>query len=134
MTVEPSKLNHREDIALVALLTEPTIAEAAQRTGIGEATLYRWLSQPDFQAKYRAVRRQLLEHAITQLQAISSEAVGTLARNLYCGHGPTEVRAAVAILDHAVKSVELLDLQERLAELEQTVSAHAERDSEIESE
>src|SRR3954469_19033290 len=108
MAVEPSKLNHREDIALVALLTQPTIADAARRTGVGEATLYRWLQQPDFQAKYRAVRRRLLEHALTQLQSITGEAVATLQRNLYCGHGPTEVRAAVAILEHAVKSVELL--------------------------
>src|SRR4051794_2896709 len=119
MAVEPSKLNHREDMALVALLTQPTIADAARCTGVAEATLYRWLGQPEFHAKYRAVRRQLLEHAITQLQCSTSDAVATLRQNLYCGHPPTEVRAAVAILDHAVKSVELLDLQERLATLEQ---------------
>src|SRR6478736_1279573 len=75
MHTEPSRLNHREDMALVALLTEPTIADAAQRTGVGEATLYRWLQHPEFQAKYHAVRRLLLEHAITQLQAATSEAV-----------------------------------------------------------
>jgi transposase-like protein len=120
--MEASKLSHREDVALVALLTEATIANAAQRVGVGEATIYRWLQQPDFQAKYRAVRRQLLENAITQLQSVAGEAVGTLVRNLYCGHAPTEVRAAMALLGLAVKSVELIDTQERLAALEDALT------------
>ncbi len=50
-------------------------------------------------------------------------AVEALTRNLTCGVPPSEIAAAKAIIDQAVKGVELVDLAERVAALEQAADA-----------
>jgi hypothetical protein len=76
------------------------------------------MKQPEFRAKLRDARRAVVEGAIGRLQAAATEAVDTLRRNLTCGTPSVEVRAATAILDQAVRAVELWDLAERLDRLE----------------
>src|SRR4051794_26526076 len=90
--------SQREEAALVALLSEPTIAAAATQAGIGESTLLRWMAEPEFKARYRAARRQVVESAIGRLQAVATKAVDTLERNLACGIPAVEVGAAKAVL------------------------------------
>ncbi len=105
---------------MAALLTARTIPEAASEAGIGGRTLERWLSEdPAFVAEYRAARRRVVEAAVSQLQNATVEAVDCLTRNLHCGMPSTEVRAASVILDHALKAVELYELETRLSALEE---------------
>jgi hypothetical protein len=111
-------LGRKQEALLAALLTEPTLARAAAKAGVSEATVHRWLLLPEFQAAYRRARRQIVEAAIGQLQQATGEAVETLRRNLTCGHAGAEIRAAAAILDQAIRGLELVDLEERLAALE----------------
>jgi hypothetical protein len=116
------KLERKQELAIVALLQQPPVEEAATAVGVAPVTLWRWLQQPDFGEQYRAARRQVLEHAVTQLQQAASEAVGTLTRNLTCGVPSVEVRAAQAILDQAARGLEVLDLEARIAALEQAAA------------
>lgn len=112
-------LTGKQEKAIAALLGKPTMKEAAQSVNVSEPTLWRWLQEPEFQRAYRAARRQIVEHSVCELQAATSEAVATLKRNLNCGNQSVEVRAAQIILDQSVKAVELVDLAERVEELEQ---------------
>src|SRR5689334_3685986 len=124
MTAERrGKRASREDLALAALLSEPTIQFAAKRAGISESTLLRWLADPSFRTRYRDARRRVVEHAICGLQRATAEAVETLRRNLTCGIPAVEVGAAKAVLDQAIKGVELVDLAERVEQLEQAAEA-----------
>jgi hypothetical protein len=104
--------------AIAALLAEKTQTDAARRANVGEATLRRWMKNPKFLRLLRAARRSVLETAVGRLQQITSKAVETLERNLSCGNPGAEIRAAAEILDQAVKGAELLDLTERVQELE----------------
>ena len=79
------QLTAKQDKAILALLTEPTIAAAAKSIGVNEATLHRWLKLPHFQARYREARRQSVEVALAQLQQGCTVAALTL-RSL-CGQG-----------------------------------------------
>jgi hypothetical protein len=115
------KQSRKEDDAILALLTEPTIDRAAQKCGVANATLWRWLQTPEFQGKYRKARRQVFEEAILRLQHTAQEAVEALKRNLTCRVPAVEVKAALGILDQAVKAAELYELQERVKALEQEV-------------
>jgi hypothetical protein len=119
--------SQREDAVLAALLSEPTIAQAATKAGISESTVLRWLAEPSFRARYREARRQVVEMAVCQLQTATSDAVGTLTRNLTCGVPASEIAAAKAVLDFAVKGVELVDLAERVEQLEQATAPAEER-------
>jgi AcrR family transcriptional regulator len=109
--------------ALSALLKSSTVIEAAKVCGLSEETLYRYLRDKEFVSDYRNARRQVVENSITQLQQASGEAVETLRRNLSCSNPQAEIRSAQIILDNALKGVELVDILERLEQIENAVEA-----------
>ncbi len=109
--------------ALAALLESPSIAEAAKKCALSQETLYRYLREKEFVSDYREARRQVVENSITQLQQASGEAVETLRRNLSCSNPQAEIRSAQIILDNAFKGVELVDILERLEQIENAVEA-----------
>ncbi len=102
----------------MALMSTSTLIDAAAQAKVSEVTLWRWLQDEDFAKAYRAARRQVVERAVSELQAACGEAVETLKRNLHCEQAAVEIRAAQIILEQAVKGVELIDLQERVERLE----------------
>ena len=112
------KLTRKQEQAIGALLSEQTLGGAAEQAGIGEATLRRWLKQPDFLADYREARREVVEKAVAQLQQSSWAASTTLVRLLGSPSDSIRLRAAQTILDQANKGIELIDFEERLAALE----------------
>jgi hypothetical protein len=65
--------------AIVALLSERTIADAAAKAGVDESTLRRWLSEDKvFQAEYAAARQAVFQSGINRVQALTAKAVDTL--------------------------------------------------------
>jgi len=125
--VKGGKRQRQEETAISALLSEPTIADAAMKVGVDESTLRRWLAEPAFKAQYRAARRQIVESAIGRLQSVATKAVDALERNLTCGTPAVEVGAAKSVLDQAIKAVELVDLAERVERLEEQREADTTR-------
>lgn len=117
------KQSRTEDRAILALLSEPTLEQAAKKCGIGATTLWRWLQEPEFQRQYREARRTVFEGTLLRLQHVAGEAVETLQRNLRAKNPAVEVRAALGILDQAVKAAELYELQQRVAKLEARLAA-----------
>ena len=65
----------------------------------------------------------MVQHAITQVQRATGEAVETLRRVMHDAEAPAgaKVSAAKAILETAIKAVELEDIEARIAALETTV-------------
>ena len=116
------KVTNKEK-ALAALLESSSIAEAAKRCELSQETLYRYLREKEFVSDYRNARRQVVENSITQLQQASGEAVEALRRNLSCSNPQAEIRSAQIILDNALKGVELVDILERLEQIENAVEA-----------
>ena len=104
---------------MAALLTERTHALAAEKAQVAEQTLRRWLATDRaFLAAYRAARRAVMDGVVGRLQQAGAAAVDALERNLTCGKPADEVRAAVAVLAHAARGLEVADLLERVEELE----------------
>ena len=119
------KLSRTQERAIAALLQCPTMTEAATAAGISEATLWRWLRLPAFQEEYRAARRQAVQQAVTAVQRITSTAVATLEGIMNDATAPpaSRVTAARVVLDTALKAVELEDLEQRIAALEERLAA-----------
>jgi hypothetical protein len=66
--------------AVVALLSENTISAAADRCGLDEKTLRRWMANDDaFKQDLAAARRAMFETAMHRLQPLAAQAVDTLA-------------------------------------------------------
>ena len=111
-------ISRKQDAAIGALLSQPTITAAAESVGVGEATLRRWLKDAGFLAAYRSARRDTLEHCVALLQKASTGAVEALQQSLQATSEGVRLRAACAILDYSMKGAELLDLEARITVLE----------------
>lgn len=113
-------LSTSQQKAIVALLAEPTIKQAAEAAAVGERTLHRWLSEPEFAAAYRQARREATGQAVAQLQKAAGGAAVILASIAEDKANPPAARvsAARAILDYAVRAIELEDISARLEALE----------------
>jgi hypothetical protein len=108
--------------AIAALLTAPTIAEAARHAGVSTETLFRWLKLPYFKEQLDEAKAQVVTCTVMRLSGLSSDAVQTLSRNLSCGVFNAENRAAIAILDNLRTMAAQQDLEERLVALEKQLA------------
>jgi hypothetical protein len=115
------KLSRKCNAAITALLTQPTLADAAASVGISETTLWRWLQRDDFRLKLRQAQETVFDGALKNLQSLTSEAVICLQRNLRCKRPSVQVQAARTILHFSLKSRELFDLETRISELESRI-------------
>ncbi len=117
-------ISRKQDSAIGALLSQPTILAAAESVGVGESTLRRWLKDGDFLTAYRAARREAVSQAIGHLQGACSVAVMALtdiSQDVNCP-ASARVSAARTVLELALKGVELEDLAVRVEELELQVT------------
>src|SRR2546425_1105637 len=115
-----AKFSRKMEAAVAALLTQRNQEEAARAVGIGTATLLRWQKQPEFQQAYCAARRAAHGQSIARLQQATSAAVSTLLKVMVDASTPasTKVRAADSVLNHSAKTIELEDIEARVAALE----------------
>jgi transposase-like protein len=118
------KLGPRKQAAIVALLTQPTVAEAARVAGVSPNTLSRWIKQPAFDASWREAKSLGLDQAIARLQKISGTAVSVLLKLLLDASSPAaQLKAAEIILRYARAAQQLEQVEARLAELERAAAA-----------
>src|SRR5664279_3942952 len=122
MTGHGAKFGRKKEEAIVALLTQRTIEDAARVVGVSPKTLLRWQKEPEFQGAYREAKRVAFAQSIARLHHLSSAAVSTLGKVMLDSATPpaTKVRAADSILDHTAKAIEIEDIEARVAELERS--------------
>jgi transposase-like protein len=115
-----AKFSSRKDEAIAALLSQPTVAEAARVANIRPQTLGRWMKDPAFEAVWREARSGGLDQAIARLQKISGAAVSALLKVMFDIGAPPAARlkAAETVLRHAKAANEIDHLQARLSDLE----------------
>ena len=109
----------RQQQALRALLEHPTIAAAAESCNLSERTLYRYLEDKDFREEYRRLRARLVEEVVAELQKGGVEAVGVLRRNFGAESESAQLRAARTVLEFMLRGTEFVDLEARIAALEE---------------
>ncbi len=95
--------------AILALLSEKTLTGAAERAGIDESTLRRWMAEDGFRAELGEARRAAFQAGMNRVQALTGEAVETLAALM-----APDVSAAVRL--GAARTVAELGLHQHDAE------------------
>jgi hypothetical protein len=128
---QDNPLPEKQEAALLSLLSHKTLKEAALAAGISMPTLWRYLRDPVFSLRYREARRELVECAMVRLQNDAEHAASVLRDVADDKEAPASARvtAARTIIELSIKSVELGDLQQRLASLEEYVTKKAEQDA-----
>jgi hypothetical protein len=116
-----AKFSRKKEEAIVALLTQRNMDEAAKSIGVSTQTLVRWMRIPEFDEAYRKARRAAFSQSTARLQQATSAAVSTLLKIMVDPNAPasTRVRAADSVLDHAKQAIEIEDVDVRVAALEQ---------------
>ena len=127
MADSKTKLSRKQEDAIVALLSNRNIEDAARACGTPARTIYRWLKEPAFSSAYRDARRQAYGQSIARLQQGAAAAATTLLKvMLEPGTPPsTRVRAAESVLTHAAKAIEIEDIEARVTALEQAADTSA---------
>jgi aryl carrier-like protein len=115
-----SELGTNQRRALEALLAEPSIRAAAEACKLTERTLYRYLSDPAFRAELHARQDEILAATTAALVGLTGDALSELRRIMTGGDTDSvRVRAIATWLRHTRDAVELDQLAERVAALEE---------------
>ena len=128
---DPNALSEKQERALQAVLSHPTLKEAALAAGISETTLWRYMQDEEFSRRLREARRDALSHAVTRLQQAAGEAVTVLHDLMIKNDVPPAARrsAASTILDYAFRADEHENLKGRIEELEKRILRKQEEDA-----
>jgi hypothetical protein len=118
MSGNVTHLKRKQQEAIIALLSNRTVEDAARAVRITPRTLYRWSKDPEFAKAYREARRAAFGQCTARLQQASSAAVSTLLKVMVDATTPasTKVRAADSVLNHSAKAIEIEDIEARLAD------------------
>ena len=113
-------LSPRQARAIDALLVCQTKQEAAERAGIAQRTLSKYLRDPTFIEAYTGAVGRLIDDASTQLKQATSPAIKTLLEVCQDAENPPSVRvsASRAILENALRYSEFSDVLSELRRLE----------------
>jgi hypothetical protein len=120
MTGHGTKFARKSEQAIAALLTRPSIEDAARVAGVGEKTLRRWIQEPKFRARYLRARTESVHQALARIQQATGAAGTTILKLMTDANVPPAVRlrAAECVFDLAVKGVEIEDIEVRVSDLE----------------
>lgn len=105
-------------VAALAVAAGKAIAMAAAEAGIGERTLYTWLTKPAFKRRVDELRGRLVSEAVGKLSKSMSGAAEVLEKLLRSRDEGTRLKASRAILELAVRLRDHDEMARRLAELE----------------
>jgi predicted DNA-binding transcriptional regulator AlpA len=113
------KMGRREEAAMEALITQPTVEEAARVAKMGTQTLYRLLKNQDFATAVRKGRQAVRRQAIGRLQQSSALFVSALLMVMRDPNAPASARldAVESALKHGKTAGEAEEMGARLAEL-----------------
>src|SRR5262245_8082432 len=95
-STDNGRLTPRQQKAILALLTEANLREAARAVPVPERTLYAWTRKPAFAAAYRDARSLAVSQAVGRLQHYSSAAASVLLRVMAEPSTPASVRVIAA--------------------------------------
>lgn len=129
------KFTRQKEAAIVGLLTQPTLDEAAKFARVSSTTLWRWQQDPGFQAKWQKARRQSMGRAMAQLQQASFTAVTTLKEIMADPKASANARvmAARTVFEMGLRATEVDDFDNRLSDLERVAEKNALRSPNMEN-
>jgi hypothetical protein len=106
----------------VAVATGNTLRDAALAVGIGERTAARRWADPDFRRRVSELRGEMVGRALGRMADGMNDAADELRRLLGARSEPVRLGAARSLLELCVKLRETVELEQRLASLEERLS------------
>jgi hypothetical protein len=117
-----------DDNLAAALAAGRTLREAAEAVGVSERTATRRAAEPGFRRRVTELRAAMVQGALGRLSDAMAEAADTLRRLLRAKRESARLGAARAIYEIGCKLRETVDLEERIAALENNNKEPAKED------
>ena len=129
MTGHGAKFGRKQEEAIAALLSHRSIEDAAQAINVASRTLLRWLQLPEFRDAYLKARREAVGQSIARMQQATGAAAITVLKLMTDPNVPAAVklRATECVFAHAIKGIELEDIETRLTQLERAADTTKDR-------
>ena len=107
-----------------ALSTCKDITTASENLGISRQAIYNRMRKPEFRQKLREQRQDKYQVANTKLTDAMNDAIETLVTimNDTETSAGIRVKASQVVLDICLKSVEQMDILERISQIEETLA------------
>ena len=123
--IQPKELTPAQIKAVHAIVAARDVRAAAAACGTPERTLHRWLQVEAFKLAIAEQESFIVDYAMRRLLLLQDKAIDTIEGVLDSAEVPASVRlrAALGMLDTAIKLRELRDLEVRLVALEAALLA-----------
>ena len=106
----------------MGLLETGDVSQSADVAGVNRATIYKWREDPAFMAELHRAEAVALGDLATGLAGMGTDALAALREGLDPAQPMTiRLRAAGIYLDRALRVLELVTLEEWIANLEKVV-------------
>lgn len=115
----------KDEKIITALLSFPTIREAADSLEMSESTIYNYLKDESFRAKLNETKSRLLKQTTGYLQAGISKATENIIKLSQDEDisPQTRLNACKTALEYSIKLTEIMDVIPRIEALEVAQSA-----------
>jgi len=115
------KLTSRQIRTVANFLTSSSIEETCRKSKIAKATLYKWLKNKDFKRFLGEKRKEMIKGALDKLKISIEKAVSVLVELLSSSNEHIRRLASKDIIEYALKSIEIEEVEQRLEKVEQLV-------------
>ena len=124
MTQNQTKISGKQRKAITALVTEPTITQAADAANVSRSTLYRWMRDPDFQTELAKAEAEALAALSRSLLALSNKSTEVLDKIMSDETADihARLRAVSIAIGQLPKIRDIGEIEERLLALENQLS------------
>jgi hypothetical protein len=122
--VNNGELTEKQTRTIAALCSYRTLGAALEAVKVSRTTLARWRKQPEFIAALEAAQRESLAGLSRSLVVLSDKATAALENTFDDAEAApgVKVRAAEVVLVNMLRVAELVDLEQRISELERQVT------------
>ena len=126
IVMQKRKLGIKQKLAILNLLSSPSIREAADASNVSERTLYRWLKNPHFLQELKEYEDQLMKDASRRLLYLAGKAIDVTSEILQNpdSSDSARLRSAKIIFDQMLKIKGLIEIKEEVDRLEELIDEY----------
>jgi hypothetical protein len=121
------KLTPAQRLAIEKLLTSGSVEDAAISAKVARSSLYRWMKDDLFVAELRAAEAEAITGLSRSLAGLGNMAASALRAALEDPKMSIRLRASEIVIGNLLKLRELVDLETRLAQLEEKTNGKPEK-------
>ena len=116
-----TNLSNKQLLTITHILNSSSIEEACKKANISRSTYYSWLKNDEFKAKLKQQRGEMIKTALDRLRLAITKAVEELIKLTEAKREEVRRLACNDIITHALKSIEIEEIEQRLDKIEVTV-------------